>query len=376
MQGRSTSRPVIVLHLNREISINTDQYGRGNMEDESGYRICMMSFLIAGLVMLWTGFNYLLIFFRPDMLTPDSYNLLKLLLSLVLIIMSLLMFRRNILMESIMLMYTGLSLFSFSLAYLLIDGTGSYLMDGVYCIPILTCTLIFILNKERLMSLASVLLSISMVYPVIMGYDSESIVQALCVLASGVVLMHIGFYGLYSDRVVFRSIHAKMDDEKVNQMLASVCLFIMSTYCIYTYLAPYDDEFFVAASILAFISLLMSISCLQRGVSREGMAVFMYSFSSVIFAVWNLLGGTGYAITDLAGSCVIGVIGLVLLRKRRFGLGIPFIIFAAITVPGFMYPEGYCWKIGSIILAVFLSYYCISRMIYIATGRKPLPVID
>ena len=102
----------------------------------------------------------------------------------------------------------------------------------------------------------------------------------------------------------------------------------------------------------------------------------MYSFSSVIFAVWNLLGGTGYAITDLAGSCVIGVIGLVLLRKRRLGLGIPFIIFAAITAPGFMYPEGYCWKIGSIILAVFLSYYCISRMIYIATGRKPLPVID
>ena len=346
------------------------------MEDEPGYRICMMSFLIAGLVMLWTGFNYLLIFFRPDMFTPDSYNLLKLLLSLVLIVMSLLLFRRNILMEGIMLMYTGLSLFSFSVTYLFMGGTGSYVMDGVYCIPVLTCTLIFILNKERLMSLASVLLSLSMVYPVIMGHDSESIVQGLCILASGVVLMHIGFYGLYSDRVVFRSIHSNMDDEKINQMLASVCLFILSTYCIYTYLSPYDEEFYMAALILALVSLFMAISCLQRGVSTEGLAVFIYSFSSVIFTIWNLLGGMGYAIIDLAASCIIGVIGLVLLRKRRFGLGIPFIIFAAITAPGFLYPEGYCWKIGSIILAVFLLYYCISRMIYIATGRKPLPVID
>jgi hypothetical protein len=159
-------------------------------------------------------------------------------------------------------------------------------------------------------------------------------------------------------------------------MLASVCLFIMSTYCIYTYLSPYDDEFYIAALILALVSLFMAISCLQTGISIAGIAVFMYSFSSVIFAIWNILGGVGYAITDLAASCVVGVVGLVLLRNRRYGLGIPFLIFAAITAPGFLYPSGYCWKIGSIILAAFLLYYCISRMIYISTGRKPLPLID
>ena len=61
------------------------------MDGESGYRICMMSFLIAGVVMLWTGFNYLLVSFRPDLFTPDSYNMMKIVLSLVLIIMSMLM---------------------------------------------------------------------------------------------------------------------------------------------------------------------------------------------------------------------------------------------------------------------------------------------
>lgn len=346
------------------------------MEDESGYRICMMSFLIAGIVMLWTGFNYLLIYLRPDMLTPDSYNLMKLLLSSVLIVMSLMLFRRDILMEGILLLYMGLSLFSFSVSYLFMGGDGSYIMDAVYCIPVLVCTVIFIINRERLVSIASVFLSISMVYPVITGGDGESVLQGICIVASGLLLVHVGSYGLYSDRVLFESTHVNMDESQVKDMLTSVSLFIMATYCIYTYLSPYNDEFYIAAAILALVSMFMSISCLQRGVSTVGIAAFMYSFASVIFAIWNILGGAGYAITDLAASCVIGVIGLVLLRDHRFALGIPFVIFGAITAPGFLFTEGYCWKIGSIILAAFLLYYCISRMVYIATGRKPLPVID
>ena len=335
-------------------------------------RVSMAALFIVGVVELWAGFNYPMMYFDLDLFGTEPYQITKTILSVSLIIIGLLLMKGPHMTVAMISVITGISASSFSLTNLLFGMGGDYMLDELLSIPLMFIAVLYRLRKERYRAYATGIFAISMFVISVFSEYRLSLFGGFGLLISGFMFMLLGMFGLIRKKVICYS----GERDYGYEMVSIAGFMFVSLYCVISSLDIYDYPYYMVSFLLSLYITFIAVWGLMDGILIEGLVQFMYGFSSLIFAIDRLLGGQGYVITDLGFALIIGICGVMLLMRRQYTLAIPCILFGVLIIPGSAFEQGFMWGVASLAMLPFFAYYSISRWLYRDIGKEILPITE
>ena len=335
-------------------------------------RVSMAALFIVGVVELWAGFNYPMMYFDLNLFGAEPYQITKTILSVSLIIIGLLLMKGPHMTVAMISVITGISASSFSLTNLLFGMGGDYMLDELLSIPLMFIAVLYRLRKERYRAYATGIFAISMFVISVFSEYRLSLLGGFGLLISGFMFMLLGMFGLIRKKVICYS----GDRDYGFEMVSIAGFMFVSLYCVISSLDIYDYPYYMVSFLLSLSIIFIAVWGLMDGVLIESLVQFMYGFSSLIFATDRLLGGQGYVITDLGFALIIGICGVMLLLRRQYTLAIPCILFGVLIIPGSAFEQGFMWGVASLSMLPFFAYYSISRWLYRDLGKEILPITE
>lgn len=337
------------------------------------HQIAMATYLILGLTTGWAGFNYLLMIGNGGLISLEPYHVTKIVLSLCALVFSLVLMLSSQVTTGILALFVGLSSFTYSLTTLMFGGSGDPLMDMVYSIPIIMVAVVYFLNKNYFRAIPSLIIGISMFYPYLMSRSGMTVIEGIGLLLAGIMMIMIGFNGLVHTQ---RSNQVNRSRDYRYEIVVIPGMLLMGVYAVLSSLEYYAIGYYVVSLTLSVTMMVVSYFGLIEGVLLEGITVFFYGLSGVTFAMGAIYGGETYVVTDMCVGLIIGVCGVMYAMRRQWVLAIACITFGIFVVPGFLFPHGVCWRLGSGFMAPFLLYYAVSRWVYAEANIRAITLLE
>jgi hypothetical protein len=158
--------------------------------------VAVAGLLLFGVMAFITGIYYLNEVWNFTTISKQMYDVLKVVFSLIIIAIAFYGIKENVLTESLFIMLFSIS----SLVFGLMDYAGSgetvEILNIVIGVAILMTTVVFLIRKEYLMALSSLLIAVGSMLLSSMTGDSGLIAFGMPVMIGGIIALYVAFANL------------------------------------------------------------------------------------------------------------------------------------------------------------------------------------
>lgn len=350
-----------------------------NMKNRDAHQInnlVLAAFVVTGLLLFWSGLNYLNSFYDFMGTGNGAYNIVKLTITVFVIALGIASTSVGRFTEGISITCIGLSSIAFSITSMVFDVDGLTLLDVLISIPLFISTIIYAHRKQHLRSIASLILGLSLSYPFIADLSGMTEIVGIGTMVSGLLYAYVGMEGLIVEDNRKKNKSAKKDwieklgNDPAYEMTVIPCFFILGLLSIMSALSDNSSiEFAVASASLSIIIIAMAIRGLIGGIILEGVVALMYALCSMTYAIVVMADCTMIPLIELLFAITILCCGIGFILRKEFVPGIGFIIFGIVTAIIWTFDADMSWEYGSYILAIFtLAYSTYRWLVYTTNG--------
>jgi hypothetical protein len=351
-----------------------------------GTYVSLTAFLVTGLLLIWSGVNYVNGYWHFMTTDPNAYNLTKIIMSSFVAILALFMFSRYMITEGIMTLFISLSSLSFSIGSLLLNVSGYEVLDFMLSIGIYIASFMLLHRGNHMLGTAGLCLAVSISFAYLIKTDGLNVVTGGGLLASGIIMIYYASGNLIlgdtgKNIMHVTQSHAAESAPKADGPYALTVVAGLYTFATMELLVGYQFIFVdyisipycVAEMLMALTLIMFAMFAVYKGMIPEGTLILMFGLSCLTFSTVALSGFSSSFLVDLMISAVIVVIGVAFVIRKDRMLGISALLFSA---GGFTEVAGYYLPGGILILAAgaIMFYYAVSRWIVMETGTEPLRV--
>lgn len=295
----------------------SEQYSESH---EIGYNAVLTSFVVMGILLLWSGIDGIVEGASDSGL--DSYSMSKGILSVLLVFLSIVCFRRGQQISCMAMLTTALFFLARISGGFLSDMHDVGVMDVVFSVSLLTCAAVPFMTGNRSVGVAMTLAgSAFMIEGLHQGIISDSIM-----VISGSMFVIIGLSGF----VMVRRIHPGIIDRGVGTVsMAIPGTMMMGIIGLVVAASPMCTILYAVAIGMSVIMIVMSLMMLNRGILLIGTIFLMYGFSCILLFVPPAMGLDVLAFGSI--FCIPIMICGTVLMKEDMAFGSVMLLFGFIV---------------------------------------------
>lgn len=288
---------------------------------ETGYNTILTSFVVMGILLLWSGLNGIVQ--GTSNSGPDPYCMSKGILSVLLLFLSIVCFHRGQQISCMVMLMTALFFLVRTFGGFLSDMHDVGIVDIVLSIPILTCAAVLFMAGNRsvgvAMALAGSAFMIEGMHP--------SIISDSIMAVSGSMFIIIGLSGF----VMMRRIDPMAIDSSIGTALMVIPgTMMMGIIGLVVAASPVGPTLYAVATGMSVIMIAMSLMMLNRGILLMGTIFLMYGFSCIMLFVPPAMGLDVLAFGSI--FCIPVMVCGTILMKKDMTFGSMMLLFGFIVL--------------------------------------------
>ncbi len=299
--------------------------------------ISVAGFLLAGILLFFLGINYTNNTWEFMPMDTYAYNVVKMVLSAVLLIYAAYAFRRMVLIEGLILFFVSISSLTFAVTYLIYSEVGLSMVDLVFGLALLGISVQTKRNRDWALFASTLMAGIGFT---ISGLDISGPLEGVFLLISGIILSSYGALQMMvaeiSPNAIKHNPSHVMVTESVGMFLLGIMCLIIGLWYLDNVLSIWSQQsnsYNITKIILSLTVIIFSFYAIFEGEFATGMGMMLFGVSATSFSLSQLLfGESNVELVDVIFGIVFFVSAVSLyFRKEKLKSLAFFLLFFAIT---------------------------------------------
>lgn len=299
--------------------------------------ISVAGFILGGILLFFLGMNYANYDWKFMPMDTYAYNMVKMVLSSILLIFAAYAFRKMVLIEGLVLFFISISSLTFAVTYLIYSETGISMINLVFGLALLGISIQTKRNKDWVLFLSTLMAGIGFM---LSGFGISRPLEGLFLMASGIILASYGALQMMAAEISPGAIehnpsHVMVTESVGMFLLGIMCLIVGLWYLdnVMSIWAQHSNSYNIAKIIISLTVMIFSFYAIFEGEFATGIAMMLFSVSAASFSFSQLLfGESRVELVDVIFGVVffVSVVSLYFRKEKLKSLAF-FLLFFAIT---------------------------------------------
>jgi hypothetical protein len=300
--------------------------------------ICRIAgFLIAGLLVFFMGIHYTndtWVFMPIDL---HAYNVVKLVLSVIVLCYAVYAFRNLVLLEGLVILILGTSSLIYSITYLLYSEGGLPIIDMIFSISLMAVAAQTLRNRDWTISISLLAASIGFM---LSGLELDGAIEGIPLLVSGTIMSSDAALQMMSAEISPNAVrydpgHVLLTESVGIFILGITCLMVGIWYLdnVFSLWSAESDPYNIAKVVLSATVLAFSFYAVRGGEFATGMMMMLFGTSALSFSLSVLIfGNSTVELVDVVFGMVFFVSSVsAYFKGERVRAVAFFLVFFAVT---------------------------------------------
>ena len=251
--------------------------------------VCVIGFLIAGLLMFFMGICYVnetLEFLPVD---PYAYNVVKLVLSVIVLWYMFLAFRNKVYLEGLIIFLIGVSSFIFSITFLLYSEGGLSLLDIVFGVALIMISVRAFMRKDWVLFFSIMTAGIGLT---LSGLDTGGTIEGVFLILSGAVMSSHAALQMMSAEISPNSISYDPAGvtliESIGMLIFGILCIVIGIWYLDNVISMWTEQansYNTSKVVLSIVVLILSFYAVRCGEFATGIAMMLFGVSCFSFSI-------------------------------------------------------------------------------------------
>jgi hypothetical protein len=299
--------------------------------------VSIAGFILGGILLFFLGMNYTNNDWEFMPMDTYAYNMVKMVLSLILLIFAAYAFRKMVLIEGLILFFISISSLTFAVTYLIYSETGISMIDLVFGLALLGISIQTRRNKDWVLFASTLMAGMGFA---LSGLGISGPLEGIFLMVSGIILASYGALQMMvaeiSPNAIERNPSHVMVTESVGMFLLGIMCLIVGLWYIDNVISiwtQHSNSYNIAKIILSLTIIIFSFYAIFEGEFATGIAMMLFGVSAASFSFSQLLfGESRVELVDVIFGVVffVSVVSLYFRKEKLKSLAF-FLLFFAIT---------------------------------------------
>ncbi|MFA6679968.1 MAG: hypothetical protein WCR96_05705 [Candidatus Methanomethylophilaceae archaeon] len=282
--------------------------------------VCIIGSLLAGLLIFFMGICYANDTLKFMPIDPHAYNIVKLVLSVIVLGYAVYAFRNKVLLEGFIIFLIGMSSLIFSMTYLIYSEGGLSILDIVFGVALVVMSLQVAKNRDWVLFVSVLTAGIGFI---LAGLNTGGVTEGIFLLFSGAVMSSHAALQMMSAEISPNAVHCDFSDtilvESVGILVFGIACIVVGVWNLDNVIPLWDEEansYNMSKVVLSLAVLVFSFYAVRVGEFATGMAMILFGVSCLTFSISIMVfGNSSVELVDVVFGMVFFVSSAILYFK-------------------------------------------------------------